>query len=346
MNSCGVYFDAPGRVSVREEDVPHPGPGEVLVNSLVSAISPGTEMLLFRGQFPKDIPVDESIPSLQGKLAYPLKYGYAAVGQVAILGEGVPEAWMGKRVFVFNPHQSCFTVSVRSVMPVPEGVSLEDAVFLPSMETALNFVMDGSPLIGERVVVLGQGIVGLLTTALLARFPLHALVTLDSFPLRRKYSFRAGATASLDPQEEGVSDLVLKYLGSKGILAGADLVFELSGSPYTLDLAIEIAGFSARIVVGSWYGEKRAAINLGGRFHRNRLHMVSSQVSSLAPDLTGRWTKQRRFEVAWEMIRLINPSRWITHRFPIQAAPQAYDLIDKDPGQTIQVLFSYAAETL
>jgi threonine dehydrogenase-like Zn-dependent dehydrogenase len=122
---------------------------------------------------------------------------------------------------------------------------------------------------------------------------------------------------------------------------GADLVYELSGVPSALDQAIAVTGFTGRVLVGSWYGQKPAHLDLGGHFHRNRIRLISSQVSTLAPELSGRWTKARRFQVAWEMIRKINPSRFITHRFPITQAHQAYQLLDQDPEGAIQVIFSY-----
>jgi len=192
----------------------------VLVKTLLSAISSGTELLFYRGQFPRDIPLDDNIPTLQGEPSYPLKYGYSLVGQVAALGPQVDPAWLQRLVFAFHPHETHFLSTPGKLLAIPEGIAPEDAVFLPNMETAVNLVMDGAPLIGEHVVVFGQGSVGLLTTALLARFPLDSLVTLDLFPMRRQLSLEAGAHASLDPAElEAIKTLQP---------GGADLVFEVS----------------------------------------------------------------------------------------------------------------------
>jgi threonine dehydrogenase-like Zn-dependent dehydrogenase len=121
-----------------------------------------------------------------------------------------------------------------------------------------------------------------------------------------------------------------------------DLCFELSGAPEALDQAIAVTGFDGRVVVGSWYGQKRASLDLGGRFHRSRIRLVSSQVSTLAPALTGRWSKARRFELAWEMLRQVRLARLVTQRFPVEQAAEAYQLIDQQPGETIQVLLTYA----
>jgi 2-desacetyl-2-hydroxyethyl bacteriochlorophyllide A dehydrogenase len=335
MKSRTLYFTAPGQVAIREEPLPPPGAGQVLVQAMLSAISPGTELLVYRGQFPTGLPVDESLAALAGKFAYPLKYGYSAVGCVVELGSGVDPAWQGKRVFAFQPHSSHFLAETDALMPLPEGIPIETAAFLPNMETAVNFVMDGAPLIGERVVVFGQGIVGLLTTALLARFPLAGLVTLDRYPLRRQASLELGVTASLDPALPDTQERLRTLLAG-----GADLTYELSGSPAALDQAIAAARFSGRVVVGSWYGQKRAELDLGGRFHRDRLRLFSSQVSTIAPELSGRWTKERRFSVAWEMLAEVDPARWITQRFPLGQAAQAYRLLDENPGEAIQVLLT------
>lgn len=337
-----AYFAAPFTVEVREETLAPPAAGQVTVRTEVSAISPGTELLFYRGQVPADMAVDASIGALAGAVRYPLKYGYAAVGRVAVLGPDVDASWLGRRVFAFNPHESAFHAAPESLIPVPEALSAEGAAFLPNMETAVNLVLDGAPAVGEQVAVLGQGVVGLLTTALLARFPLAALVTLDRFPGRRDRSLAWGATASLDPAaEDAILQASARLQGDRSH-AGADLVYELSGSPAALDDAIALAGFNGRIVVGSWYGTKRAAVDLGGRFHRERLRLISSQVSTIAPEWSGRWSKGRRLAWAVEMLAQVRPAALITHRFPIEQAAEAYRLLDEAPSEAIQVVLTYA----
>jgi 2-desacetyl-2-hydroxyethyl bacteriochlorophyllide A dehydrogenase len=338
MKRLYLLFTAPREVTVQEEELPAPGTGQVLVKTEISAISPGTEMLIYRGYFPGDMVVDETIESLSGTLAYPLRYGYSAVGRVIALGSGVDSAWQDRLVFSFQPHASHFTAATEAVLPVPQGLSSEQACFLPNMETAVNFILDGAPLIGERVVIFGQGIVGLLTTSLLVRFPLARLVTLDRYARRRQASQAAGAAASLDPVAGNVDEQL-----QENLVHGADLTYELSGAPAALDQAIRITGFSGRVVIGSWYGSKRAELDLGGRFHRSRIRLIASQVSSLSPELSGRWDKQRRFSLSWEMIAKTDPGRWITHRYPIEQAAEAYQLLDRAPQEAIQVLITYPA---
>jgi 2-desacetyl-2-hydroxyethyl bacteriochlorophyllide A dehydrogenase len=333
MKRLAVYFTAPRKVELREEPLPSPGVGQVVVETLVSAISPGTELLFYRGLAPTDLPVDETIAALAGTGRFPLKYGYSVIGRVMETGTDVSADWQGRLVFGFNPHESHFVAALADLMPVPPALSPEEAAFLPNMETAVNFVMDGQPLIGEQVVVFGQGVVGLLTTALLAQFPLARLVTLDRYALRREKSLALGAHASLDPAD--VPQL------RKLLPDGADLTYELSGNPAALDQAIAVTGFNGRVVVGSWYGQKQARLNLGGRFHRSRIRLISSQVSSIAPEWTGRWTKSRRFQIAWHLLEQVRPAPLVTHRFPMERAVEAYALLDDHPEQAIQVMLTY-----
>jgi len=331
MESQILYFTAPGKIELRTEATPAPRSGQVLVEAICSAISPGSELLIYRGQFPQDLPVDETISALSGEFAYPLKYGYASVGQVIEAGSKEDVGWVGRRVFAFQPHASHFLARPEELHPLPSEMEAEAAAFLPNMETAVNFLIDGRPLVGERVIVFGQGIVGLLTTALLARFPLASLTTVDPSPRRRAASLQAGAHTSLPPEA---------LVGLKEEV-GADLVYELSGEPAALNQAIEVCGFSGRIVVGSWYGVKPVTLHLGGHFHRARLRLISSQVSTLAPETSGRWSKARRLEVAWGLIPELDPARFITHRFPIERAAEAYALLDQSPEGAIQALFTY-----
>ena len=335
-NRTSLYFTDQRQITVRQEELPKIDANQVLIQTQLSAISPGTESLIYRGEFPEEMSIDATIPDLSGTLAYPLKYGYSAVGQVIATGEEVDATWEGRHVVAFHPHESHFIAEPNMLLPVPGDITLEDAVFLPNMETAVNFVMDGKPLIGENVMVFGQGIVGLLTTSLLATLPLSNLITLDCHSLRREASREVGALVSLSPEEADLEKSLQECLPN-----GADLTYEISGSPTALDQAILTTGFAGRIVIGSWYGSKRANLDLGGRFHRNRIQLISSQVSSIAPEFNGRWTKKRRFDVAWEMIRQFKPSRFITHRFSINQAARAYQLLDQNPAEAIQIILTY-----
>jgi len=332
-----LYHTAPRRVEVRQEAVPSPGEGEVTVRSVLSAISAGTEMLFYRGLVGEGTPLDETITAIRSELQYPFKYGYATVGVVERAGEGVPPGWLGREVFCFQPHESRFTVPLPEVRPVPTGVTMEDAVLFPGVETALSLAMDAAPIVGENVAVLGQGVIGLLTTAILARMPLGHLVAADRYALRQERSRMMGAEACVDPS--GGPHQFLEDVGLAG--SKADLVIELSGTPEGLELATRIAALEGRIVVGSWYGTNPQGCRLGDEFHRQRLRIISSQVSRISGDLSSRWSKERRAELPWRTIRTISPSHLITHRFPIIEASAAYQLLDESGHLALQVLLTY-----
>lgn len=330
-----VIFSAPRQVTVISDAAPQPGEGEVLVQTILSAISPGTEMLVYRGQFP-NLPTDASIEGMQNLFSYPLAYGYACVGRVSQLGKDVHPEWLGRMVFSFQPHSSCFTATPSQLLPIPAGISLENACFFPNVETAVNLVQDAAPLFGENALVIGQGIVGLLVSALLSQFPLNSLVCTELYPLRRLAAEKLNVNAVLNPASPDFLSQARQHLAN-----GADLSIEVSGSPDAMNTAIGLTAFSGRIIVGSWYGEKRAPMDLGGSFHRSRIQIISSQVSTINPALMGRWTKERRYQAAWQALANIQPQKWITHRFSIDDAAQAYQLLDAIPQKVIQAVIYY-----
>lgn len=307
----------------------------------ISAVSAGTELLIYRGLAPPDMPLDAALPALAGTFRFPLRYGYAAAGTVTAAGREVDPAWIGRRVFGFCPHASHILAEPAGLVPIPDELSWRDAVFLSNMETAVTLVLDGRPALGEHVVVFGLGVVGLLTTAVLAAGPLASLLAVEPLALRREAALQAGAHAAFDPAK--TADL-MDHLGRAAGARLADLVFELSGRPPVLDTAVAVAGFGARVVVGSWYGTAPVSLNLGGRFHRSRIRLIGSQVSTLPPALMARWNNQRRLDTAWAMIRRTTPSRWITHEFPVERAAAAYALLDQQAGEALQVVLSYGGK--
>jgi 2-desacetyl-2-hydroxyethyl bacteriochlorophyllide A dehydrogenase len=329
MNRQSVLFAAPGQVQLLQEAIPSPQSGELLVQTEISAISAGTELLFLRGQVPAGLSVDSSIAALDGSVRYPLRYGYACVGRVVAAGAPADCPWIGRTVFAFHPHTSHFTLPTDAALPVPDSLRPEQAALLPNMETAVNFVMDGQPMIGERVAVVGLGIVGLLTVALLARFPLAQLLAVDPLPQRRQLALSLGAHTAVAPP------------ATDHTLPPCDLTYEVSGTPTALNTALGLTGYSGRVVIGSWYGTKQAPIDLGGAFHRSRIHLQASQVSTLDPRWSGRWDKNRRIALAWELLHQIPTDTLITHRFAVQQAPAAYALLADDPANTLQILFDY-----
>ncbi len=332
-----LYFTDEESVTVREDPIPACAAEEVRIETHVSAISPGTELLVFHGEAPEELLADEPIDAVGGGAEFPVQYGYAAVGEVSAVGEHVPDWWRGERVFAFHPHESHFVADPATLLQVPETCQTEQAALVPNVETAVNFLMDGRPMIGERVAVFGQGIVGLLTTALLAECPVETIVTVECLERRRALSRQFGADAVIDPEAGDVASAVRERLGENG----ADLTIEVSGDPAALDDAIAATGENGRIVVGSCYGTKRASLDLGGYFHRSRIDVKASQVSTIDPVHRGRWSKDRRLDEAWRWLESLDVSPLITDRVPVEEAPTAYERLDDAPNSTLQVLLTY-----
>lgn len=339
-----VQFSAPGEVEVIREDAPTPGPNEVRVRTAYSAISPGTERLVYEGNVPSDLDADASIDALQGEdLSYPISYGYACVGTVEALGTDVPSKWEGASVFSFQPHVSRFVAPPGALVRLPEAAALPDAAMIPSLETAVNLVMDGQPMIGETAFVFGQGVVGLLTARLLADHPLDTLVAVDPAADRRSEAASLGISAVASVDELARSADVAAPSSddpSAPDAPRADLVYELTGQPAVLNDAVQCTGFAGRLVVGSWYGTKTAPIDLGGHFHRSRMRIVSSQVSTIDPGHRGRWSKERRMAVVLDLLPKVQPGQLISDRFGIEEAPVAYERLSEDASM-LQPVFVY-----
>jgi len=337
-----VQFSAPGEVEVVTDPMPVPDTDEVRVRTQYSAVSPGTERLVYQGDVPRHLEADSSIEALQGDFSYPLSYGYACVGEVERVGADADQAWIGTSVFAFQPHVSHFVASPDTLIPLPEGTDLEGATLIPSVETAVNLVMDGRPMIGESVVVFGQGVVGLLTTQLLANHPLTRLKVVEPVLSRRERAESRGAQAfesaqaletcapSADPGRTVPDDPPDR----------ADLVYELTGRPHVLNDAVAQTGFGGRLVIGSWYGTKQAPLKLGGHFHRSRMRIISSQVSTIDPDYRGRWTKGRRMSVVLNLLGTLSPRQLISDRFRLEEAATLYTQL-ADDASTLQPVIVY-----
>ncbi|WP_324663292.1 MDR/zinc-dependent alcohol dehydrogenase-like family protein [Haloarcula sediminis] len=326
MTGQALYFTGDESVAVREQPISDPGPGQVRVRTERSGISPGTELLVYRGDVSSELPTDETIDALEGTFSYPLQYGYAAVGRVTDVGAGVDDAWLDRRVFAFNPHESHFLADPETL--VPTTLPPEQAVFIPNAEAAANFVMDGRPRFGARVAVFGQGPVGLLTTALLAEFPLSCLVAVDPCGTRRDLSRSLGADRALAPDDLDEVDEV-------------DMAVELSGNPTALDDAIDVTGYAGQVLVGSWYGTKDVSLGLGDAYHRSHIRIRSSQVSRIDPDHADRWDKDRRLDAVRAWLAETDLSALHTHTFDVSRATEAYRLLDERPDDAVQVTLTY-----
>jgi 2-desacetyl-2-hydroxyethyl bacteriochlorophyllide A dehydrogenase len=335
VSNTSVWFPRPRTVELRREDDAPLGPDDVRVSAIASAISAGTEMLVYRGQVPTDLPLD--LPTLQGSFAFPIKYGYASAGEVVEIGPNVRRLGRGDRVFVHHPHQSTYVVP--STMPVRLHPDLEPmlGVFLANTETAVNVVLDAAPRLGENVAVFGLGVVGLLITQLVRRTGANRVIAIDPLAHRREQACRVGADIALPPDESVAS--VIRDLTAG---AGVDLAIEASGNVSALDQALGSVAFGGTVVVCSWYGTKPVAVTLGGAFHRRRLRIVSSQVSTIDATLQPRWTTGRRLAVARDLLADLELRSLITHQFPIDRAHEAFALVDAHADETVQVVLTYS----
>ena len=321
VKAKALYFTAPGTVELREEDC-RPVGEQVLVRSRLIGISHGTEMLAFRGLMPQGLEADSSLKSLAGTLEYPLKYGYINTG----------ETESGRRVFAFYPHQDLFFADQEQLVELPTQLDFADAVFLANMETALSIVHDANPRFGECVLLIGQGVVGLLTAEILKRGGAGKVITVEPYAGRRRASEAIGCVA-LQPGAE-LQERILEHTDGRG----ADVAINVSASAEGLQVAIDNLAFEGIVVEASWYGSRQVTLDLGRAFHRKRIKLRSSQVSRIDPALSGRWDKSRRLERVLELLQAIRPSRYISHRFALDRAQEAYELLENHPERSIQIV--------
>ncbi len=263
-------------------EISAPAPGEALVRTLWSALSRGTERLVYEGLVPLDERVRMRAPFQEGDFPFPVKYGYCAVG---IVEEG-PPALLGREVFCLHPHQDRFVAPVAMLTPLPEDLPARRAILAANMETALNAVWDSGLGPGARAVVVGGGVLGLLVCALVGRMPGIEVTLVDIDPARAPIAADLGCAFS-------------KPLDAPG---EADVVFHASASASGLSCALACAGDEATIVEMSWYGAEPVAAPLGLAFHSRRLRLVSSQVGRIAPHYRPRWDYRRRLAKALDLL--------------------------------------------
>jgi len=330
--AAAVWFPRARCVELRTEQLAATGPNDVRVHAVLSAISHGTELLVYRGEVDPDLPLD--LPTLAGGYGFPLKYGYASVGHIVALGRDVPGLREGDLVFALHPHQDEYVVAGSLVRRLPDGTTPEQGVFLANLETAINVVLDAKPRLGEVVAVFGQGVVGLLVTQLLRRSGAR-VVAVEPSAVRRSFAERCGAEAAVAPGDEQV---ITQLSGGRG----ADIAIDASGNPAALQRAIDRVAPEGTVVVCSWYGDKPVSLDLGGRFHRGRVRVISSQVGRVDPSLAPRWDRERRLGLAMDLLGELDLAELVTHRFAFARAAEAYSLLDGDPGETVQVVLDYA----
>ena len=313
--------------------MPPPGPGEVRVEAIASAVSSGTELLVYRGEVPGDLSLD--LPTLRGSYAFPIKYGYAAAGRILDVGPGVENLVAGDPVFVHHPHQEAFVVPAAMPIRLPDGLDPTLGVFFANLETALNVVHDTPLRLGETAVVFGAGVVGLLVTRLLSLAGAGTVLVVDPIAHRRKKALSAGADGALGL--ERAKERIMEATDGRG----ADVTVEVSGTGAALQAAIGAVATEGTVVVASWYGTKAVALDLGGHFHRGRIKLRSSQVGRSNPELAPRWDLNRRTQTVLRLLQRLDLETLISHRLPFDRAPETYPLLDERPEEAVQVVFAY-----
>ena len=333
LEARSLWFTAPRTAEFRQERVPPPGPDEVRIKTIASAVSAGTELLVYRGQVPQDLRLD--LPTFAGSYDFPIKYGYAAVGRILDTGPDVQHLAAGDPVFVHHPHQEAFVVPARMPVRLPYDLDPLLGAFSANLETALNVVHDTPVRLGETALVFGQGVVGFLAALLLRLAGAGAVLVVDPLEERRRLALAAGADGAFGPGE--LDERITEITGGRG----ADVAVEASGSGAALQSAIDSVATEGTVVVASWYGTKPVTLALGGHFHRGRVRLRSSQVGRSNPDLAPRWDRGRRMDTVVGLLGRLNLRDLVSHQIPFEEAPETYLLLDERPEEALQVIFTY-----
>ncbi len=283
MIATAFWLEAPGRGALRSEAIPDPAAGEVRVRTLYTGISRGTESLVFRGEVPAGERERMRAPFQRGDFPAPVAYGYLNVGVV----EQGPLELEGRTVFTLFPHQSAFVVPASAVAVVPVGVPARRAVLAGAVETAVNILWDAAPLVGDRITVIGAGMIGAAVARLAGGIPGADIAVVD-----------------VDRAKRQVCDsLGVAYFHPGDAPQDRDLVIDTSGSAAGLQLAIETAATEGEIIEASWFGDRPVELRLGGDFHSRRLTIRSSQVGAVAPRRRASRSTGDRLALAMQLLQ-------------------------------------------
>jgi threonine dehydrogenase-like Zn-dependent dehydrogenase len=316
------WVAAPGRGEIRRELLRTPSGNEVVVRTLFSGISRGTEALVFGGRVPRSEWARMRAPFQEGEFPGPVKYGYASVGRI----ECGPGELTGRVVFVLHPHQTRYVVPASSVHVLPADVPPSRAVLAANLETAVNGMWDARVQIGERIVVIGAGTVGCLVAWLAARVLACVVQLVDINPQRAHVARKLGVS----------------FAHATEAMRDADVVIHASGSSEGLQLALDVAGDEATVVEMSWYGDREVGLPLGGAFHSRRLTIKSSQVGRVAPDQRSRWDTRRRMALALALLADSSLDVLITGESPFDELPDVMARLAAAPGEALCHRIRYA----
>jgi threonine dehydrogenase-like Zn-dependent dehydrogenase len=315
MPAHALFHTAPRRVEIRELPTPLPAAGEVLVRALYSGISSGTERLVYRGEIPAEMALDDTIEALGGTFSYPFAYGYACVGEIT---------GSGQLVFAFHPHQDVFAARAEELIPLP-AMDPASATLLPLIETALQVTLDAGTGYLDQVIVLGAGVLGLLTGLLLQRSGWRPLIA-------EPQAWRRAMASSL-----GVSTAAPEELAN----AEVPLVIDASGNPEAPAAGLNMLAHEGTLLIASWFGTKPVVLPLGGAFHRRRLTIRSTQVSTIPVRLSGAWSRSRRRHEAVGLLSELPLAQLCTHVFPFGQAAEAFRAVDQGKPGLMHAVLGY-----
>jgi hypothetical protein len=315
---------APRHGVLRTEAARSPRTDEALVRAICSGISHGTEMLVHAGHVPPEVGESMRAPFQVGNWPGPVKYGYLSVGIV----EAGPAALRGRRVFCLHPHQDRYVVPASALTAVPDGVPSDRAVLAGTVETGINALWDAGPRIGDRVAVVGAGMVGGMITALLRTLPLERLQLVDVNPSR------SGLATALD----------VELVHPDGAAGDNDLVFHCSATESGLARSLQLLGEEAELIELSWYGMRQPRVPLGGAFHSRRLTIRASQVGVVAAARRARRTTSDRLALAMRLLEDPVFDVFITGHAPFGALPQTMEAIFNDGTETLCQVIDYPTD--
>jgi 2-desacetyl-2-hydroxyethyl bacteriochlorophyllide A dehydrogenase len=309
------WIAEPGRGEIRAETLAAPSADDVVIRTLFSGISRGTEALVFQGRVPASEYTRMRAPFQAGAFPAPIKFGYSSVGRV----ERGPRDLQDRHVFVLYPHQTRYVVPAASAFLLPDGVPPDRAVLAANLETAVNGLWDAGPNIGDRIVVIGAGTVGCLVARIAGGMPGCEVELVDVNPRRATIARALG----------------VRFMGPDEVADGADVVIHTSGSPTGLELALRVAGLETVIVEMSWYGDRVVPLALGEGFHARRLTLKSSQVGRVASSQRARWDTRRRMQLALTMLTDPALDVLITGESDFDALPQVMAQLAATPGDAL-----------
>jgi threonine dehydrogenase-like Zn-dependent dehydrogenase len=321
LTARALWYAGKGVVELREAPLPPLGPLEVRVRTLFSAISRGTERLVLAGAVGRSEWERMRCPMQEGNFPFPVKYGYCAAGIV----EDGREELIGRKVFCLHPHQDVFHVSADRLAAIPDRVPVRRATLAANMETALNAVWDSGAGPGDRIVVVGAGVVGLLVASLATRLPAAEVTLVDLEAKRRSLAEAVGA----------------RFAAPEGAPQEVDVVFHASASTAGLNTAIDCAGLEGTIVELSWYGDKPVDARLGGAFHSRRLKLVASQVGQVSPGRRPRWSYARRLDAALRLLDQPALDRLVAEDIAFEDAPRELPRILAAAAQGLAPVIRY-----